>query len=329
METRALIELIDRDGLVRQVVRVTAFPVRLGRAIDADVVLDDAHVAARHARLVETESGVALVAEPSVNGVLLGRRRLAEGLPEPVADGSLLTLGTTTLRLRLAGAALAPELPLLRNAGHAGLHASWIALLVLVTALGVVFDQWLGANPGTPASEMTSVFLGVPLAFAAWCAMWALGSKLFQRHFDFWAHLEVALLWSIAAALAARLGDHLAFAFSMPVLATLGHALAIVAFAVLIWRHLGIVLPQRRRQFGWVVAAMVLVGAGLDVAARVRQEQPLAGNLYLSALSPPLLRLVAPVTVDAFVDGAKPLEQRLARWAHDSGDDSDAGDDDD
>ncbi|OYU75487.1 MAG: hypothetical protein CFE45_32705, partial [Burkholderiales bacterium PBB5] len=64
----ALIELLDRDGRVRRAVDVHAWPVRLGRAIDNTVVLDDPHVAAHHATLLTDEQGQLLVqAGDSVN----------------------------------------------------------------------------------------------------------------------------------------------------------------------------------------------------------------------------------------------------------------------
>ena len=47
----ALLEAIDRDGLVRQAWRIERWPVTIGRALDNDVVLTEAHVAAHHATL--------------------------------------------------------------------------------------------------------------------------------------------------------------------------------------------------------------------------------------------------------------------------------------
>ena len=47
----AVVEILDRDGHTRQLVPVWRWPVTIGRAIECDVVLDDPHVAARHATL--------------------------------------------------------------------------------------------------------------------------------------------------------------------------------------------------------------------------------------------------------------------------------------
>jgi len=47
----ALLEVVDRDGLVRQAWRIEHWPVSIGRALDNTVVLSDPHVAAHHATL--------------------------------------------------------------------------------------------------------------------------------------------------------------------------------------------------------------------------------------------------------------------------------------
>ncbi len=53
------------------------------------------------------------------------------------------------------------------------------------------------------------------------------------------------------------------------------------------------------------------------------------GDLYLGTISLPGVRIAKPVSIDAFVKSAAPLQQTLSRWAK-PGDDDDApsGDDD-
>jgi hypothetical protein len=313
METLALIELLDRDGQPRHSVRVTQWPVRIGRAIDCDIVLDDPHVAAHHASLVWGDDGVHVVPTPSVNGVHFGRSRVVPGTAPALPPNALLTLGTTILRVRLAGEALPAEVPLATEQAQ-GRRTAWLFGLATVAALWAAFEQWLGATPGATGTEMAVVFLAAPIALGLWCGLWALGSKLFQRQFAFWPHLEVALFWPLLAVLVNALAGQLAFALSMPLIAKAGRVAAVGALAMLLWRHLGIVLPLRRRAFGYVMIAIVLVGGGLNVAEHVARQQPLVGELYLSTISLPAMRVARPVSADAFVQAAQPLEKSLARW---------------
>jgi pSer/pThr/pTyr-binding forkhead associated (FHA) protein len=322
METLALIELLDRDGQVRHSIRVTQWPVRIGRAIDCDVVLDDPHVAAHHASLVWGDDGVHVVPTPTVNGVSFGRSRIAAGSAPPLPPNMLLTVGATTLRVRVAGEALEGEQPLAAQQAQ-GRRAMWLIGLAVVATVWAGFQQWLGSSPGASGAEMTGVFLAVPIALGIWCGLWALGSKLFQRQFAFWPHLEVALFWPLVALIVDALAGQLAFALSMPVIAKTGRIVAIAALAMLLWRHLAIVLPQRRREFALVIVGVIALGSGLNIADRMRHQQPLIGSLYLGTISLPEMRIARPVSADVFVESAQPIQKALGRWAKSGAEDSD------
>jgi pSer/pThr/pTyr-binding forkhead associated (FHA) protein len=328
METLALIELLDREGLPQRSVRVTQWPVRIGRAIDCDVVIDDPHVAAHHATLVQDEGGVHVVPAPSVNGVRFGRSQVVAGSSPALPPNGMLTLGATTVRVRLAGEALSAEVPLATERAQSR-RAAWLLGLGVFAAAWAAFQQWLNAAPGASGTEMAVLFLAAPVVLGLWCGLWALGSKLFQHQFAFWPHLEVALFWPLVAVVANAIAGQLAFALSEPMIAKVGRIVAVGAIAMLLWRHLGIVLPRRRREIGLVMLALVVIGGGLDVAERIRLQQPLVGELYLSTLSLPQVRVAHPVSAETFVKSAQPLEDSLARWAKAPGSDSDPADDED
>ncbi len=59
------------------------------------------------------------------------------------------------------------------------------------------------------------------------------------------------------------------------------------------------------------------------------QQEPLLGDLYLGTISLPGVRVVKPVSTDAFVKSAAPLEKTLLKWAKPGDDDDEpAGDED-
>jgi hypothetical protein len=308
METLALIELLDRDGQPRHTIRVTQWPVRIGRAIDCEVVLDDPHVAPHHASLVLHEDGVHVEPLPSVNGVRLGRAKIV-GASAQLQPTAQLQLGATQLRVRLSGEHLAPEQPLADVHHGTGRRAAWLVGLAVVAAVWAGLNQWVASAPGQSGTEITSLYLGAPIALAIWCSLWALGSKLFQRQFAFWPHLETALFWPLVA-------------FSAPWLAKAGRVVLIAAVAMLLWRHLSIVLPQRRNAFAIVIAGILVVAGALNLSERLRHQQPLVGDLYLGTISLPVLRVAKPVSAETFVKSAAPLEKRLSKWAKAGGDDA-------
>ena len=329
METLALIETLDRDGQPRQILRVSQWPVRIGRAIDCDLVLDDPHVAAHHATLEIQEDGLHVVPAASLNGVRLGRAAIAPGSAPRLPASAVLTLGATTLRVRQAGEVLAPEQRFLDLHQYERRHAVTLLLLVVFGALWKGFDLWVTSVPGQQGSVLAWSYLTAPAALIVWCAAWAIGSMLFQRRFAFWAHLYIALTWLLAGVVVETVAGQLAFAFSTPLLEKLGRIAFVAAMAMMMWRHMGLLLPQRRRAFGIAIASAVAVGGGLLMIDRSVQQQPLVGDLYLGTISLPGVRVTKPVPVDSFVKSAQPLEKTLSHWAKPGDadeDDSDGGD---
>ena len=331
METLALIETLDRDGQPRQVLRVSQWPVRIGRAIDCDLVLDDPHVAAHHATLALRDDGVHVEPAASLNGVRLGRAAIAPGSTPLLPPTGTLTLGATTLRVRLAGEVLAPEQRLLDLLQYERRHAVTLIGLIVVTALWQAFSLWLASVPGAQGSALAWNYLAAPIGLVVWCALWAIGSMIFQRRFAFWAHMHVALKWLLVAVVTQAAAGQLAFALSLPFIDKLGRIVVVAAIAMMIWRHLGLLLPSQRRAFAIAIGSAVAVSGGLLLIDRGMQQQPLIGDLYLGTISLPGVRIARTVSADAFVKSAAPLEKTLARWAKPGDDDdpAEAGGDDD
>ena len=331
METLALIETLDRDGQPRQILRVSQWPVRIGRAIDCDLVLDDPHVAPHHATLFAAEDGVHVEPATTLNGVKFGRATVAAGTTPRLPASGLITVGAVTLRVRLAGDVLAPEQRLVDLHQIERRHAAVLVAMIVFASVWKGFDLWLATVPGTQGSALATAYLSAPIGIVLWCVAWAIGSMLFQRRFAFWAHLYIALTWLMAGVVVETVAAQLAFAFSAPLLEKLGHVAFVLAMARMMWRHMGLLLPQRRRAFGIAITSAVVVGGGLLLADRYVQQQPLVGDLYLGTISLPGVRMTRPVPVDGFVKSAEPLEKTLSKWAKpgDNDDDDAYGGDDD
>jgi hypothetical protein len=313
----ALVELIDRDGRIGRSVDVHAWPVTLGRALDNQVVLDDPHVAAHHARLGPDAQGVLrLEVGDSVNGALVGARRVAAGQGHALAQGHLITLGGQRLRLRLRGDTLAPERAMGAPAGGRGL----VLLLLLLLAM-VVAGHWVDLDPGADFTAWLPVALGAPLMLAGWCGAWALASKLFQHRFDFWGHLAIALPWLLVMQLAAVLVPHAAAALGWPWLWQASTPLQAVLAALMLRAHLVQVLPSHGRVLTLAMAALVVVSGSVGLAFNLRShDRPLAAP-YMATLPLPNLRLGSVSTPAALVQAMdalrEPLAQRVRQAASD------------
>lgn len=327
-ERLALIELLDRDGRCQRAVDVQHWPFSIGRALDNDLVLDDPFVAPRHASLAPDEQGgLRLRVGDSVNGVGWQRRRLQRGeetlLP---AEGALLQLGGCRLRLRLPGEALAAERPLPVILPGFDRRLALVAAAVMAVAL---LTHGLALDPGVDATAWLPPLVGVPLALAGWCGLWALLSKLFQHRFDFAGHLRVALPWLLAIELVEALVPPLAASLGWPLLWRLVPPAQALLLLLLVRAHLDHLLPQHRRAVGLALASVALAGGSVSLALNQRVSDSFSRAAYMSTLPLPALDFAPTSTTEALLADMATVSQRLAervQQARDAEAEDDGGD---
>jgi hypothetical protein len=324
----ALIELLDADGQVRQSHRVEHLPVRLGRALANEVVIDDPHVAPFHATLSGAlswvEGGVQLSVGSTVNGVQLGSQdrggtSLGAGAALALKPGQIWRLGNTRVRVRLVDEALADELPLPPP------PRGWVPLALMAGAVLAwpVAETWLGSAPGSDPMELLKSALQWTVIAGVWCGLWALGSTLFQRRFAFMTHLRIFVPLMLASSVLEFALAQLGFMLSWPALSRLNGGLSAVIAAVMIWRHLSALRPQRSLGFALGCATAFTVAVGINLQMHHKTHDRWFAQLYASTLSLPQLRAVSAQPVQALVDDLRSLEARLAELAQSDENDGD------
>lgn len=322
----ALIERLDRMGHVLQSTMVYRWPLRIGRSFDADLVLDDPHLAPLHAELYEADGELFVRVGETINGAFVGEHHLPSGEVQALKATRAMRLGNTRLRVRMAADEMAPERPLDRHLahvaskGHAPLWRIVLPLLLLTLAY-TIFDEWLDNDPGTPMSNYLSSSLLLLSVVAGWTLFWSLGSKLFQGSLEFMGHMRLALLYGLAWTALDSILPLLAYAFDW---AALSHAAGVAGAAVLcalVWAHLSLILPAHRRGLTAGVVALYAAGVGLHVwFNEQRTGQPFAER-YATALPPPALRVVGTSPSTALLQDAQRLKARLDKRAKEDQDD--------
>ena len=320
----ALIEVLDRDGRVARCVDVLYWPLSLGRALDNDLVLDDPHVAAEHARLQIDDSGALLLSVgDTVNGVTVDERSHAAGAQVALpGSGALLQIGGLRLRLRLPGETLAPEraLPLRVRSSSGMLFFAGLLLMAMV-----MLSHGLTLDPQADATSWLPPLLGLPVVIAGWCGMWALASKLFQHRFDFMGHLRITLPWMLAIEMVDALLEPLAASLAWPGLWRTVPPVQVLMGALMLRQQLLLVLPLSRRGVSAVVAVVVGVAAVISLTITHRATDRFSRPAYMSTLPLPDLILVEPVTVPVLVHEMSALAERLAERVRKAKADDDEG----
>ncbi|HKW84568.1 MAG TPA: FHA domain-containing protein, partial [Burkholderiaceae bacterium] len=280
----ALVELLDRDGQVRQAITVPAWPLRIGRALDNHVVLSDPHVAATHLSIERGEHALEFAVGAARNGVQIGKRRLRPGDTNLLAldtEPFELTVGRTRMRLRLPDQPLDAEVPLASAAPllHR-LRPIVIAALVLVLAL--VFNTYLDTDPDGLGRAVGSMLLAAIVGAAIWCSAWALLSKTFTRQAHFGWHLRVFLFGSIAMLAVGALPALLAFSLSWGWLSDFAFVGIYLVGAATLYFHLLAVEPAKHRLLRWVAATGAVVGIGLTLWFNQQRSDQLGDELYMN-----------------------------------------------
>lgn len=317
MGSVAVLDVLDRDGQVRQTFSVPHWPLALGRALDNDLVLSDPHLAPHHLRIEQDEQGLLMRVGESINGVAMGLRRFRAGEQFVLPAGAVVpefTIGRTRLRLRLAGQALAPEVPVaVAPAGPRRLGVMLGAALLVLA--GLLFSTYLDSDPDGLGRGVAGMLLAAVAGAALWCGLWALLSKTFTRRGRFGWHLRVFLLASLALMVLDALPKLIAFAFSWPAVDNFSFIASFGVGAAALYFHLLAVEPARPRLMRWVALTAWVVGVTMAFWFNQQRHDHFGEELYMSHLFPPGLRLARPMSVDRFIEGVRPLQAVLDQKA--------------
>jgi hypothetical protein len=321
-----LLDVTERGGRLIAQLPITRWPVTLGRALTADLVVDDSHLAGEHLRIDRGEGGVVHVQVlDTLNGITRDRKRHAAGESFEWAPGQELALGRLHFMLRLADAPLAPEQPLplfpWRSTGWTvGLIAALLAFELAVA--------WLQAQePGAFAKLLPGALVTAIGMLAIWSAGWALISKLFEGHAHFWRHLRIACAGVLATRVVYGLANLLAFSFSLESLSRFAAYVFVIGLGLIVYYHLRVVAPRRRAGLGIALAVCLLVGIPAKLGSNWLQNKRFSEELYMAAIFPPSWRLAGGVPVKDFLAETRSLKDKLDARVKDKEDEDAPGED--
>jgi Inner membrane component of T3SS, cytoplasmic domain len=314
------IEHLHRDGSVLLRVPLLGTACHIGRSLDNDLVLDDAHCAARHARLELRADGTAeLIDLGSINGIAWLKGPRTERLH--IASDQPIRLGQSTIRVRSSQWPLPPEEAL-------STRRPWVwALLALSLVLAhTAWSIWVGdVNDKTP--PYLYGLSGTLLGFAAWSTLYALMGRLISGVDRFFSHVLVACSGYLAAMACNTALDVLAFATGWLWPMQIAQYVFIAVVALTVRAHLRLADPRHWPVMRWGVL-LVATGAMLVPVAQLWvSSHRLTRIQLLQHVEHPSLRLAAPVAVDALSQDALALKRKVdaARQDDDQGEEDEAG----
>lgn len=302
-----VIEQLHRDGSVASrfaVPGASVHPVRIGRALDNDVILDDPHCAPHHAEFDTHADGTAHLRDLNTqNGIVAGRNRRAT--VHAVTNDEPFRLGHTQIRVRSSTWPLAPERAL-------SPHGVWpLALLGLILVLlRGAYEIWLRDvqdNSQTYIYELTFQ----AAALCAWCSVYALFGRLISGAERFFSHLLIASIGLLTVTFILEALETLAFAMSWLWPVRITQPVVVIIAAVTVRYHLRLADPRHWPVLRIAVALVAVIAIVVPVAQHWISRQRLTDVQTLHMLEHPAVRMAQPVPIDTFSAAVVDLQARV------------------
>jgi len=305
------VEVLSRHRDVAARFRCAGPEVRIGRAYDNDVVVDDPYVAAAHVRVFRDEAG-RLVAEDigSLNGMFLDRDRKRH--ERIVIDGERpIRIGRTYLRIREAGHAVPHE-----RAARPEARALPVVLVVVLGALILGIDAlsvWLNETGEPKASHYLAPLLAVVGFVVAWVGLWALLTRIFAGSAHFVRNLLIALVCLLAFSLYNEFAQFSAFALAWRTATNYDYVAMWTIVGAACFFHLREVGPTWLKTKAALVVSVLALVVGVETLKQSEAFHDSGRQSTVRRLLPPALRLAPVRDASAFFDEIEQLKARLDR----------------
>ena len=307
-------EVLEKSGKVHERLKLTQFPVVLGRGYDSDLVVNDEFVSVRHARLASDNAGQLILTDlDTENGTYL----LPEMQPiKTLALGAdtLIRLGHTLVRLRRPDCPVAPtRIDTLNRFADCFTRGATLSLIALLMLGLLGFNTYQTSVQQLKFGKLILDIFEIAVVVPVWAGIWAILGRVFAHHTAYVSHAIIACLGVIGFFAADTLVEYYAFGFSAQLSADILFDLlfGLLAYGVL-YGHLRfatLLAPQR----AGLVAATTAAGL-VALSAFMTYVQGLDFNdtlPYPPELKPAQFRVVAEKPLDDFIHAAGKLPKHL------------------
>ena len=314
--------IIEQLGTTNNVIereRIDKEKINIGRAYHNDVILSDEHIDNHHLQLECDENGDWWAQDlNSLNGTKRYKKR-GKIKREKVSSGDIFVVGRNKIRIFFSNHLLPAAVRIRRSESF----LLWIGRIPVLTLLTISYFTFrLLANYLNSIDTVNwSVIIGdeiqLALGVVALAGVVYLLSILFKRGGNFWAHLSLLVLLSLAGSFLGFVREIFLFNFSAQFFGERQLLDSISSYLILgiyIWciLYLAFHLSLVKRS----VAAILVIGVliGLQFLQKDRFDDLLYENLGVNnALPAPMFLLRKPTPADEFQQKAQALFEKLDR----------------
>lgn len=278
--------------------------VRIGRAYDNDLIIDEIHVSPHHAELRRDEAGTWWLHDLASSNGLMNRRHQRQPSPMRVSSGDEVLLGKVHLRF------YDPQHPVEEaiSLGTAEtllytLTSPVLALVIVLCAIVLLTGiEWQQTFKPLRWKEFLPEAIGLPLSAVVWASIWAGIGRVLKHDSRFVAQIIVSFAYLITMQLWLIVTAVVAFnSSSFVVLKTLFYGGGGLLFALLLALNMRIATSIGTRQriyyangVAWMVVALVVIFSEYGVRERFGNPQ------YVNLMFPPVTRMAPSISADQY-----------------------------
>lgn len=293
------LEVLARSGRTALRVPLTSEEVRIGRAFDNDVVIDDPYVCPHHIRLLPENDRLIAQDLGSKNGLLAGKgRRKEERLV--LGSGEKFRIGRTTLRFRACGFRV--EKTLVDRFTFSPLRFLWHPLsmifVCLLSAAYLSLDAFMSTAQKFEAKDLVEVLMSYALILILWSACWSFTGRMTTHKWNFTAHCAIASVAVLFTGFIDAAISYTVFSFDVDSLAEILEITLYTLLAVaVLYAHLGLVSQVSSLKLGGVAAGIILLVTGSILLVSHLNESDFSDHpLYRTTLKPPPFKVAESIS---------------------------------
>jgi len=307
-----LFEITDKHHLTRlERIHVgDGHCVRIGRAYDNNVILQDAYISPYHGQfMVDTEGRWCYEDLGSINGSFShDNKRLNQRIV--IQSGDTLRLGNVSIRALSPRHPVSPAIPLIRLPILEAFQQRQWQLFIFVAGL-IVFmvADWLKLTDSRKPSEWVNAVMPYLLMISAWVVFWGLIGKLHTREGRFGAQSVIAAL--LIASMIVTDSIILVFNFNIgnPLPGTIGNGIILVMiFGSAISLSQRLATQSRKVHISkWPYGIAAIFVAFIILLQIQKQREFSQAPEYIYSMAPPSFVLRRGETILEFVTDSSPI----------------------
>lgn len=309
---KLIVEVINRLGHTIERFKFDELPIRIGRAYNNDIILNDPHVSPEHLIIHDAEDQLSNVQWrvedcDSLNGTQLKHHSITNenNSANLLSSGDDVIIGRTRLRFYAAWHSV-PETHAMPTSEHIESLISRPAVaigLILFTLLSLIINTHLLTATRVPGEKLIASALPVILGILVWAGAWAFAGRVMRHRTHFLVHLSITTLFALSLVILNNLGEYVAFLTSSTLVSRsfefLGMGLLLFTlFNVNIENASAMSRKARLMMSHTLTWGFLIFSVFMDYA---NKPDFMHSPSFASQLKPPFARLVPSSSVDAFL----------------------------